>query len=107
MSTFTTGPSMRSWPAASTWFVILGVVWIALGLVAVAAPLYATLAFVWLFGILLLVGGVLHTAQAFMVRDRQGILLHLHEVNQGVGKIWGQHDLGTKQDLSFRDLEAP
>ena len=34
-------------------------------------------------------------------------VLHSLEVDQGAGKIRGQHDLGTEQDLSFHDFEAP
>ena len=54
-------------------------VWIILGLVLISTPLIGTLAFVWLFGLLLVIGGVLHTVHAFMVRDWQGFLLYLLE----------------------------
>ncbi|HVS36845.1 MAG TPA: DUF308 domain-containing protein, partial [Gemmataceae bacterium] len=79
MSTHSTGGGMRTWPAGGVWFVLLGVVWIILGLVLISAPLIATLAAVWIFGLLLVIGGVLHTVHAFTVRDWPGFLLYLIE----------------------------
>ena len=79
MSTYTTGGPPRSWPAAGALFVVVGLIWIILGFVCIAAPLYAALAAVWLFGILLIVGGVLHTVHAFTTRGWEGFILHLLE----------------------------
>jgi uncharacterized membrane protein HdeD (DUF308 family) len=83
MSTSPLGTGMRAWPAGGmrALSIILGVIWIILGLFVLAAPFItfvAALAFVWVFGLLLAVGGVLHTIHAFMVRGR-GFLLYLLE----------------------------
>jgi uncharacterized membrane protein HdeD (DUF308 family) len=79
MSTYSTGGGMRTGPTGGVWFILLGVVWIILGLVVISMPLIGTLAFVWLLGLLLVIGGVLHTVHAFMVRDWRGFLLYLLE----------------------------
>src|SRR4051812_17084193 len=79
MSTYSPGDTRRRWPEAGVLFVLLGVVWIALGLLVLGAPWFATLAAVVIFGLLLVVGGVLHTVHAFLVRDRDGFLLYLLE----------------------------
>ena len=79
MSTYPSDDRMRTWPSGGALFVMLGVVWMLLGLFLIAAPMVGTLAAVWLFGVLLVVGGILHTAHAFLVRDWQGFLLHLLE----------------------------
>ena len=72
MSTYANGYRMRTWPSGGLLFILLGVVWIVFGLVLIGSPMYGTLAAVWLFGILLVVGGVLHAVHAFLVRAAGG-----------------------------------
>ncbi len=79
MSTASTGDGMRRWPSGGWLFVVLGILWIFFGLVLIGSPLYGTLAAVWVFGLLLVFGGVLHTVHAFMVRGWRGFFLHLVE----------------------------
>ncbi len=79
MSTYSGGDRMRTWPTGGLLFVILGIVWVLFGLLLISTPVIGTLAFVWLFGVLLVVGGVLHTAHAFMMRGWRGFLLYLVE----------------------------
>ena len=79
MSIEPTGNELRARPAGGIWFVVLGAVWIILGLAVLAEPWYATFALVLVAGIFLLVGGAIHTIQAFMVRGWRGFLFHLLE----------------------------
>lgn len=59
------------------WFVALGIVEIVLGIVAVGASYFATLATVLLFGWLLLIGGVLSIVHAFWRRQWGGFFIDL------------------------------
>jgi uncharacterized membrane protein HdeD (DUF308 family) len=61
----------------SLWTIALGVVLIALGLLALAFPVVATLASTTFFGVLLLIGGVLQIAGAFGARGWGGFFLYL------------------------------
>jgi uncharacterized membrane protein HdeD (DUF308 family) len=61
----------------SLWAIALGVVLIALGLLALAYPAVATLASTTFFGVLLLIGGVLQIASAFWARGWGGFFLYL------------------------------
>ena len=67
-------------PPAVWWlFVLLGVVWMVLGLLAIAEPEIATGITVLFLGWLLLIGGVLQTVQAIATMGRHGSLLRLLE----------------------------
>ena len=50
---------------ASGWFIAIGVVFIILGLLAIAEPLVAGLAITFLVGWLLIIGGIVHFVAAF------------------------------------------
>lgn len=63
----------RSWG----WLLALGIVLIALGMVALAVPLVVTLTTVLLFAILLIVGGAAEIASAFWARKWSGFMLHV------------------------------
>ncbi len=58
------------------WFLLLGLVLIVLGAVALAHVALAGVIAVWLFGVLLLLGGVMHAVQAFLSPQWRGYLLH-------------------------------
>jgi uncharacterized membrane protein HdeD (DUF308 family) len=79
MSIEPTGSEVRARPAGAIWFIVLGVIWIILGLAVLAEPWYATFALVLVAGIFLLVGGIIHTVQAFFTRGWRGFLFHLLE----------------------------
>lgn len=59
------------------WLMALGVVWIALGTLAILVPGPATLALELLLGALFAVGGVAQIAQAFTCRRWRGALWHM------------------------------
>src|SRR5262245_6570173 len=59
------------------WFVALGIVLVALGLLALGASALTTLVSVLFFGWLLIVGGVMQAVHAFSVRRWAGFLRHL------------------------------
>jgi uncharacterized membrane protein HdeD (DUF308 family) len=59
------------------WFVALGIIHIILGVVAVGASVFVTLASVVLFGWLLLVGGVLSAVHAFWQKQWSGFFVDL------------------------------
>jgi uncharacterized membrane protein HdeD (DUF308 family) len=58
------------------WFFLIGVALIILGAVALAHAALTTTIAIWLFGVLLLIGGVLHTIDAFLSTQWRGYLLH-------------------------------
>jgi uncharacterized membrane protein HdeD (DUF308 family) len=59
------------------WFLALGIALILVGLAAVGAPWLFTLTTVLVFGILLLVGGVVQIVNAVLARSWRGFFLHL------------------------------
>jgi uncharacterized membrane protein HdeD (DUF308 family) len=59
------------------WFVALGIIQIVLGLVALGAPVFVTLATVVFFGWLLLIGGVLSVVHAFWQKQWSGFFIDL------------------------------
>jgi uncharacterized membrane protein HdeD (DUF308 family) len=59
------------------WFVALGIFQIVLGVIAVAASEFVTLASVVLFGWLLLIGGVLSVVHAFWQKEWSGFFVDL------------------------------
>jgi uncharacterized membrane protein HdeD (DUF308 family) len=58
-------------------FLILGLVSVIVGFVAISSAFVATMASVFVFGILLLVAGVAEVIHAFLVRNLKGFALHL------------------------------
>jgi uncharacterized membrane protein HdeD (DUF308 family) len=58
------------------WFILIGVALIVLGAVALAHTAFTGQIVVWLFGVLLIIGGVLHTIDAFLSMQWRGYLLH-------------------------------
>jgi len=59
------------------WFLALGISLIVLGIVAIGATPIVTMATVWFFGLLILMGGILHIAHAFVIHKWGGFLLEL------------------------------
>jgi uncharacterized membrane protein HdeD (DUF308 family) len=59
------------------WFVALGILQIVLGVIAVGASVFVTLASVVLFGWLLLIGGVLSVVHAFWQKQWSGFFVDL------------------------------
>jgi uncharacterized membrane protein HdeD (DUF308 family) len=60
-------------------FIVVGVVWMILGLLAIGEPYVATDIAVIFFGVLLVVGGGLQSVQALATMRRHGFLLRLLE----------------------------
>src|ERR1051326_4375925 len=63
----------KSW----LWLVLFGAVLIILGTVAISVALLATIATVFLFGVLFLIGAFAQVANAFWGRKWRGFFLHL------------------------------
>jgi uncharacterized membrane protein HdeD (DUF308 family) len=59
------------------WFLLLGVVMILGGCLAIAAPYVATLTFVKVLGVVLLVSGVVELVSSFWTQCWRGFLLHV------------------------------
>jgi uncharacterized membrane protein HdeD (DUF308 family) len=59
------------------WLVILGIAMVVFGTVAISAPLIATLATAFTFGVLLLMGGAAQLVGAFWTREWSGFFLVL------------------------------
>lgn len=60
------------WP----WFVALGTLVVVLGLAAIGSSVAATLTTVLLFGVLLVVAGVVQAVNAFLARSWGGVFVH-------------------------------
>ena len=63
----------RSWG----WFLGLGIVLIILGVIAIGSAFFMTIASVWLFGWLLIIGGVMEVVHAFWHKRWAGFFLDL------------------------------
>lgn len=61
----------------SNWFLGMGIALIILGMVAIAASPFVTLASMLLFGAILIAGGVVQTINAFKTRHGSGFFLNL------------------------------
>jgi uncharacterized membrane protein HdeD (DUF308 family) len=59
------------------WFLVLGIALIVLGMLALGAPILVSLASVFWFGCLLLVGAVIELISAFQMRNWGGFFLNL------------------------------
>jgi uncharacterized membrane protein HdeD (DUF308 family) len=59
------------------WFVVLGIAIMATGFLAIGWACVATRATMYVFGILLLAGGVVQLVNAFLARQWRGFFLHL------------------------------
>lgn len=59
------------------WLLALGLLWVALGILAFLAPFAASVAFTYLLGGLFAVGGVAQTIHAFATRGWRGQTLHV------------------------------
>ena len=59
------------------WFLALGIVLMVVGVLAIGAPLVTTLTTVFVFGILLMAGGVVQIVNAFLARGWRGFFLYL------------------------------
>jgi uncharacterized membrane protein HdeD (DUF308 family) len=89
----------RCWP----WFLILGVVIIALGVGAIGYSFAATLTTVLVFGVLLVVGGIVQVVNAFLARTWRGFFVHalvgaLHLI---VGGLMVEHPLRAAAGLTL------
>jgi len=70
-------PAQREIQRLGGWFLGLGVVLAVLGAIAVVAAFAATLATVFLFGVLLLIAGMFQAVQAFLAARWKGFFWHL------------------------------
>jgi uncharacterized membrane protein HdeD (DUF308 family) len=61
----------------ATWFLVLGVILVILGFIAVGRAVSVTLASMYFFGWLLIIGGVVEAVQAFWQRQWGGLIFHL------------------------------
>jgi uncharacterized membrane protein HdeD (DUF308 family) len=73
MSVFDADVLRRRWG----WFVALGIIQIVLGMIALGASVFVTLATVVFFGWLLLIGGVLSVVHAFWQKQWSGFFIDL------------------------------
>jgi uncharacterized membrane protein HdeD (DUF308 family) len=77
------------------WFLILGVAIMMVGLAAISAPFLFTLTSVYVFGIMLLVGGIVQIVNAFLARSWQAFFVHvlIGVLNFVVGALMIEHPL--------------
>lgn len=85
------------------WFLVLGILVMAVGFAAIGASFIATLATVLVFGILLSVGGVVQIVNAFLAKTWKGFVLHallgvLHVI---VGMILIEQPLRAAEALTL------
>jgi uncharacterized membrane protein HdeD (DUF308 family) len=89
----------KSW----VWFVILGIALMVIGFLAIGSAFISTLTTVWVFGILLMAGGIVQIVNAFLARSWSGFFLHLvvgilHLV---VGELMVEHTLMAAEALTL------
>lgn len=89
----------KCWP----WFLVLGSVLILLGLVAIGAQFVATLTTVLVFGILLVIGGVVQIVNAVLARGGRGFFVHLLAgvLHLIVGGLMVEHPLRAAEGLTL------
>ena len=63
----------RSWG----WYLVFGIALVALGTIAIGSAFFMTIASVWLFGWLLIIGGVMEVVHAFWHKRWAGFFLDL------------------------------
>jgi uncharacterized membrane protein HdeD (DUF308 family) len=68
---------MEALRGKSLWAIVLGCVLIVVGVLAISFPVLATVETTIVFGVLLLVGGIVQMATAFWTRGWGGFFLHL------------------------------
>lgn len=73
----TSGSEVHGLGQHRSWFRAMGIAWIALGALAIAVPLAASIAIELLVGVLLLLGGIGQAAQMFRVHGWGGRVLAL------------------------------
>lgn len=59
------------------WFLILGIGWVVLGMIALSSAIFATVAVVALFGMLMLIAGIAQVVSSFWAGRWSGFLLQL------------------------------
>src|SRR5262249_45146442 len=98
-SVFGTDVLRRNWG----WFVALGILQIVLGIIALGASVFVTLATVVLFGWLLLIGGVLSVGHAFWQKQWSGFFIDLAMgiLNVVVGFMMIAHPLASAETLTL------
>jgi uncharacterized membrane protein HdeD (DUF308 family) len=89
----------RNW----CWFLSLGIIQILLGVIALGASVFVTLATVVLFGWLLLIGGVLSVVHAFWEKQWSGFFIDLAMgiLNTVVGFMVIDHPLASAETLTL------
>ena len=85
------------------WFVAVGMIQIVLGMIALGASVFVTLATVVLFGWLLLVGGVLSVVHAFWQKQWSGFFIDLAMgiLNAVVGFMMVAHPVASAEALTL------
>jgi len=85
------------------WFVLLGALIMAAGFVALGATVAATLASIFVFGILLLVGGIFEIVNALFARSWGGFFLHLLSgvLHLIVGELLIEHPTVAAEGLTI------
>ena len=85
------------------WFLGLGTALVLVGTFAIAAAFLTTLTTVLVFGILLIVGGVVQLASAVLSESRRGIFLHLAVglIHLVVGGLMVEHPVRAAEGLTL------
>lgn len=85
------------------WFLVLGIAIMLVGVAAIGAAFIATLTTVFVFGILLIVGGVVQIVNAFLARTWQAFFVHLlvGVLHLIVGGIMVEHPLRAAEGLTL------
>src|SRR5947209_18397498 len=87
------------WP----WFLVLGVMVVAVGAAALSYAVFATVTTVLFFGSLLLAGGVVQIVNAFLVRSWRGFAVHLLTgiLHMVIGGLMIEEPLRAAEVLTF------
>ncbi len=85
------------------WFLALGVLVMAVGVMAIGAAFITTFTTIFVFGILLLAGGVVEVVNAFMARCWRGFFTHLliGAIHMILGVLLLEYPLRAAEALTF------
>jgi uncharacterized membrane protein HdeD (DUF308 family) len=85
------------------WFIVLGIIVMVVGAMAVGSAFIATLTAIWVFGILLLSGGIVQVVNAFLARSWGAFFLHLLAglLQAVVGLLMIEHPLKAAEGITL------